>query len=298
MRTDFILLTQTDAAATASKEVEKKVNTLVTVLDKYKTSAIEFGISLLIAIVILVIGRMLIKLIMKMITKMINRTRWDLEVKRFIASATKAVLYVFLILILLEVIGVKNTSLVALFGSAGVAIGLAMQGALSNLASGVLIMIVRPFRVGDMISEEGKEGLTGTVDRIDLFYTRLTTLDNQVIVVPNGSLINSRIINITTSDHRQILFRVGVGYEADLKKVKALLRNVLDEVDCAVEGKPKDVLVKELGSSSVLMEARVWVPSEEYWNVLFALNERVKECFDENGISIPYDQLDVHIKKS
>lgn len=281
----------------AVENVANRVSTLFDTIEKYKATALEFFLSLLIAVLILIIGRIIIKFIMKMVDRIFGRFSMDISAKRFLHSLINVTCYMVLVVILLQVVGVQTTSFVAILGSAGVAIGLAMQGTLSNVAGGVLIMIVKPFRVGDYIKEEMNNGVEGTVNRIDIFYTHLTTIDNQVIMIPNGTLINSRIVNVTKNQNRRIDFQIGVSYQQDIKQAKEVMWQVIDEIKEVVETEEKTVFVKELGDSAVTMEARFWVPTDKYWSILFYVNEEMLKRFHENGIEVPYNQLDVHVVK-
>ena len=189
----------------------------------------------------------------------------------------------------------EGVFLSALFATRGVAIGLALQGGLSNLAGGVIILILRPFVIGDYIIENsGKQ--EGTVVKIDLFYTTLSTVDNRRITVPNGALTNSSIVNVTAKDNRKLEIKVGISYQADLKKAKKILETLLHEDASIMSDQEMQVFVDELAADSVILGLRAWVKTEEYWATKWRLNEKIKLTFDEQGIEIPFPQLDVHIK--
>ena len=234
---------------------------------------------------------------MKMVHHILKRGHVDDGVRRFLMSLIRAALYVLLIVIICGVCGIQSASFVAVIGSGGVAISLAMQGALSNLAGGVTILLVKPFKVGDYIFEEMNNGVEGTVQKIDLFYTQLLTIDNKTIMIPNGTLTGSRIINVTSQDKRRVDFRIGISYSENIDRAKSVLWDVIHANKSVLEEEANDVIVRELAESQVVLEARVWVLTEAYWDVLFYLNENVKKQFDRHGITIPFNQLDVHVTR-
>lgn len=224
-----------------------------------------------------------------------NRANADTGVIQFVSSFVKAALYFLLIVTIATSFGVKESSIAALLASSGVAIGLALQGGLSNLAGGVIILILRPFVVGDYIIENA-EKQEGTVVKIDLFYTTLSTVDNRRITVPNGKLTNSSIVNVTAKDSRKLEIKVGISYGADLKKAKQILERLLREDASVMSDQEMQVYVDELASDSVMLGLRAWVKTEEFWSTKWRLNEKIKLAFDEAGVEIPFPQLDVHIK--
>ena len=193
--------------------------------------------------------------------------------------------------------GVDAASIVAVLGSAGVAIGLAIQGSLSNLAGGVLILLLKPFRVGDYIVESST-GKEGTVTEIQIFYTRLLTVDNKTVILPNGSLANNSIVNITAQANRRMDISVSVSYSADLKRTKEVLFNVLQKDEAVLKDKERVVFVDELGASGVNLGVRCWFKQEDYWAGKWRITENCKLALDEAGIEIPFNQLDVHLKQN
>lgn len=259
-------------------------------------SLLSFCIQLVIAVVILFIGSKLIKSVVKMIKRSMERGNAEAGVVTFVCSLTKYVLYFLLIMIVLSSFGVTTGSVVAVLGSAGLTLGLALQGSLSNFAGGVLILILKPFVVGDYIIESagGKEG---TVSSITIFYTKLNTIDNKEILIPNGTLSNTTIVNVSAMDTRKLDLRVGVSYEANLARTKEVLLKVVKEQELIMQEEPIDIFVSELGDSSVEMGIRAWVKNEDYWNVKWKLTEDIKNALDANDISIPYPQMDVHMKE-
>ncbi|MEE1078844.1 MAG: mechanosensitive ion channel [Agathobacter sp.] len=265
-------------------------------LDDFLPELLSFAVQLIIAILLLIIGTKIVKWVTRHIIKGMERKHVDAGLRTFLGSLIKYGLYFVLGMMILSQFGVTTSSVVALLGSAGVTIGLAMQGSLSNFAGGVLILLMKPFSVGDYIIEHGTNK-EGTVSAITLFYTKLTTVDNKVIMIPNGKLAGESITNVSMMDKRRVDIRVGVSYESDLAKVKEVLNHVIDEETTVLREEPIQVFVAELADSSIEMELRVWVKSEDYWDTKWRLTENVKISFDKNAISIPFPQLDVQIKQ-
>ena len=219
----------------------------------------------------------------------------DTGVIQFLTSFVKTALYFLLIVSIAVRFGIKESSIAALLASGGVAIGLALQGGLSNLAGGVIIMLLRPFTVGDYIIEN-TNSQEGTVVKIDLFYTTLSTVDNRRITIPNGNITNSSIVNVTSQDKRKLEIKVMIGYQSDLKKAKGILETLLHADPAIMSEQEMLVFVDELADDGVILGLRAWVKTEDYWPAKWRLNEEIKLTFDEEDIDIPYPQLDVHIK--
>lgn len=257
---------------------------------------LNFAFQVVVAIVIYVIGSKLIKLIVKMVQRSMERANADEGVKQFVTPVVKYSLYVILVFIIMGLFGIATTSAVAVLGSAGVAVGLALQGSLSNFAGGVLILILKPFRVGDYIIEDSGKN-EGTVTEISIFYTKLLTVDNRMIMIPNGTLSNSSITNVAQMDRRRVDLVVGIAYEADIRTAKDILMQLALAEPARLKDEEPVVYVNELGASSVDLGLRVWVTTEEYWTTRWRLMENIKYAFDEHGISIPYQQIDVQIKQ-
>lgn len=255
----------------------------------------NFAGRVLLAILVYVIASKLIHKLCKIIVASMKRANADTGVTQFVSSFVKATLYGLLIITIATSFGVKESSIAALLASSGVAIGLALQGGLSNLAGGVIILILRPFVIGDYIIENSGNQ-EGTVVKIDLFYTTLSTVDNRRITVPNGALTNSSIVNVTAKDNRKLEIKVGISYQADLKKAKKILETLLHEDASIMSDQEMQVFVDQLAADSVVLGLRAWVKTEEYWATKWRLNEKIKLTFDEQGIEIPFPQLDVHIK--
>lgn len=264
-------------------------------LENLPEMAIDFGLKILLAILLLIFGLQFIKIFRKIIKKSLNKANADVGVTQFIDSFIKIGLYLVLIMLIATGFGVNVTSVIAVLGSAGVAVGLALQGSLSNLAGGVLILILKPFKVGDYIIEDANKN-EGTVTEIQIFYTKLTTGDNRVIILPNGSLANTSLTNVTQAPYRRLELIVGISYESDLKKAKQLLSQMLDEDEKVIQEKDKNVYVDMLDQSSVNLGIRCWFLKEDYLEGKWRLTEQIKLTFDENHISIPYPQLQVHMK--
>ena len=259
--------------------------------------ALDMVIEIAVAFLVIVIGMKLIKWIRKILKKSLERNNADTGLVQFLDSLVKYALYIILGLTILQRFGVQTTSIVAAIGSVGVAIGLALQGSLSNFAGGVIILLIKPFKVGDYVIQGSLEG---TVSEIQLFYTTLTTGDNRKIIIPNGELADNSLINATAADTRRLDIRVGISYNSDMKLAKDILLKLgeNDPDTIKAEDKAPMAAVEELADSSVNMLLRVWTPTDQYWNVKFRLTEAVKVSFDEAGIEIPYNQLDVHLINS
>lgn len=254
----------------------------------------RLGIRVLLAIVVFFVGTRLIKLVRKMVKKSLLRGNAEQGVIQFIDSFIKAALYIVLILFIASGFGVDAASVVALLGSAGVAIGLAIQGSLSNLAGGVLILLLKPFKVGDYIKED-TNGNEGTVDEIQLFYTKLVTPENKIIVLPNGTLSNASLTNATHTPDRRMDVKVGISYNADIKKAKEVLLDVIKKDAYVLSEKEQLVYVDELADSAVILGIRCWFKNNDYWEGKWRVTENVKYALDENAIEIPYPQMDVHV---
>lgn len=272
-------------------EVKEQANIFVKYLQDSVPGLISFGIKLVFTLVILLIGMKLIKWIRKIIRRSMERAQVDKGVIQFIDALVKYVLYVILIMIIVGRFGIASSSIIAVVGSAGIAVGMALQGSLSNLAGGVIILMVKPFRVGDYIIA----GEEGTVKEISLVYTTLLTVDNKQVMIPNGTLANGNITNVTALESRRVDFHIGIGYNADLKLAKKVMYQLLDSCENRISEKAAEVFVEDLAESAVIIGGRVWVPAEEYWNARWSLTEQIKLAFDENGIEIPFNQLDVHV---
>lgn len=251
-----------------------------------------FGMDLLVAAVILGIGFKITGAVRRMAERSFARMEMELSLRKFLLSLIQALMYGLLIFMAAERIGIQSSSIIALLGSAGVTLGLALQGSLSNFAGGVLILLVRPFKVGDYIVSEYGEG---TVAAIGLVYTTLNTVDNKTVVIPNGSLSNSPITNATAEDFRRLDLTVGIGYQSDLRRAKEILLDIYTSHPCILKDRPIQVFVDQLAASSVVIGGRGWTATGDYWQTRWAITEEIKLRFDEAGIQIPFNQLDVHV---
>lgn len=249
---------------------------------------------IIIVLLIWLIGKKLIKILLNFLSKTFEKAHMDVSLSKFLLSLSKFLLYAVLAVSIISAIGVETTSLVTLIGSLGLTVGLSLQGSLSNFAGGVLLLLFKPFQVGDYIVACGCEG---TVQVIDLLYTKLATVDNKTITLPNGTLANSNITNVASEPVRRVDISIGVSYDTDLKKAKAVLESVIRKNENVLTDRDIVVFVDALGDSSITLTTRCWTASEHYWNTVWALREDYKEAFDENKISIPFPQMDVTIKQ-
>ena len=255
-----------------------------------------FCIKVILSIIVFFVGRKIIHWLLKIMRRSLERANVDAGVVQFASSAGKAILYILLIINIAVSLGVKESSVAALLGTAGVTVGLALQGGLANLAGGVLLLLFKPFVVGDYIIQDQSNGCEGTVAKIEICYTTLLSIDNKKVVVPNGTLSNSTIINVTAKENRKLEIKVGISYEADIQKAKTILEKILkDDPDTKSDSREMVVFVDELAESAVIMGLRVWVATESYWAVKWRLNQKIKEEFDANGIVIPYKQMEVYV---
>ncbi len=247
---------------------------------------------LVFAVIIWFVGKKVISISLRLLKKIFDKGSLDAGVINFTMSIIKFALYAVLILMVIDELGIQTTSLITVFGSAALAVGMSLQGSLSNFAGGVLILIFKPFKVGDYIVVGNYEG---TVRTIELLYTKLTTVDNKVVMLPNGTLSNSNIINVGAEDYRRLDIEMSIGYSSDLKLAKTLLNNIINANSAIIKDREIKVIVKSLDESCVTLETRAWVKTEDYWDTKFTLLENYKSEFDKNGIEIPFNQMDVHI---
>lgn len=255
---------------------------------------IQYGVNIISALVILFIGNIIVKAVANSVSKVLQKKNMDRAVVEFIHGLVRYLLFVIVLIAALGRLGVQTASVVAVIGAAGLAVGLALQGSLSNFAAGVLIVAFRPFKSGDYV-EIG--GVAGSVDSIQIFQTVLTTPDNKMIVVPNGSVIGSPITNYSRHATRRIDLMIGVSYGSDLQKTKELLTRICESDDRILKEPGIKVGVHTLADSSVNFVVRPWVKTADYWNVYFDLMQAIKEGLDKEGIEIPFPQMDVHLNK-
>ncbi|MCB0463007.1 MAG: mechanosensitive ion channel [Flavobacteriaceae bacterium] len=254
-------------------------------IDKGYELIINFGPKVIGAIIIWIVGLWVIKMLIKGIKKTLERGDYDVSLKKFLINLINWALKIVLIIVVLGTVGVETTSFAAILAAAGLAVGLALQGSLANFAGGVLIMLFKPFKVGDLIEAQGE---TGVVKQIEIFTTKLTGLSNREIIIPNAALSNGNIINYTTEGTRRVDLTFGVGYDSDIKKTKEVLMNVIASHPKVLKEPAPTVNVSALADSSVNFAVRPWCNAEDYWAVYFEVTENTKEALDAAGIEIPY----------
>ncbi len=260
------------------------------ILNQY---AMPLGIKIAMAILIFVVGRYAVKLTVGLVRRLLNRSKsMDRMLVDFIVSMVNATLLLLVIIATLNQLGVDTTSLVALIAAAGLAVGLALQGSMQNFAAGVMILLFKPFKSGDFVIAGG---VTGVVEKVQIFSTTMRTGDNKEVIVPNGGIYSGAITNFSARDTRRVDMVFGIGYDDDFRKAKGILERLLTEDDRILKDPAPVVALSELGENSVNFIVRPWVNSGDYWKVLWAMNESVKTEFDAAGISIPYPQMDVHL---
>lgn len=252
----------------------------------------NFGVQLVQAIIILFIGFKIANIIVRFVENTLEKKNVDVSLRPFLTSVLSWLIKIAVFVSAISTLGVKTTSFIAILGSVGLAVGLALQGSLSNFAGGVLILLLKPFKVGDVITALG---FTGTVNKITTFSTYLKTADNKVICIPNGGLANAPIVNINQESTRRVDFTFGIGYGDDIDKARSIIKGLIDDDQRALKNPKPAILVSELADSSVNFVVRVWTKTPDYWDFNFDLIENVKKEFDKQNVSIPFPQRDVHI---
>ena len=263
---------------------------------EFGDSLTSLGIKVLLAFITLFIGLKLIKWVRKITKKCLQRANADMGVMQFLDAFIKYTLIGLLILGIATSFGVQVASITAILGSAGVTLGLALQGSLSNFAGGVLILLLKPFKVGDYIRED-TNGNEGTVTEISLFYTKLKTFDEKIIVLPNGTLANNSLTNVTGADTRRLDLKVNVAYDSDIQKVKKILQELLEAEEGVLKDRETNIFIDNYGDYGIIMGVRCYAKQEDFWNVKCHLLEAIKEKFDDNHIVIPYARVNVQIKQ-
>lgn len=302
MSTQYLLaaLLSNDGIQNVQEDLEKLSETpgmIEKFISDMTPKVINFGINVLIAIVVYIIGAKIIKYARKLLRKTLDRCGAEHGIITFLDSCTKILLYFILVVSIASRFGLKTSSVVALVGSAGLALGLALQGSLANFAGGVLILVLRPFRVGDYIVEDS-HGNEGKVQEISIFYTKLLTTDNKVVVIPNGTLTNSSLTNVTHQDERLLQVKVGISYQANIQEAKDVLAKVLMKEESRLPDKEIKIFVDELADSAVVMGCRLWVQADAYWDAKWRVTEQIKLALDEAGIEIPYQQIDIKLTQN
>lgn len=270
------------------------MDTIMNWINENSGLIIHYAVQAVLALIIFFIGGRIAKFCEGLTEKAFDKKKVDKAVGSFVASIVYAIVFAATILMALSQLGIETTSFIAILGAAGLAVGLALQGSLSNFASGVLIILLRPFKSGDYVEAGGK---AGTVKKIEIFSTELRTPDNKVIIMPNSSIMGSPITNFSRESTRRIDLVIGVGYDADLKEAKAVLKSVLDKEERLLKDPEYTVAVSELADSSVNFVVRPWVNSADYWPTYFDLMENIKIALDDANITIPFPQMDVHLHK-
>lgn len=257
-------------------------------------SLLDLLIRVVFCIVAFLIGSRIITFIRKLTGNALKRANASKEAKQFLDSSLKVGLYAFLIFQIAVKLGIDATTIATVIGSATVTIGLAFQGSLKNCIGGILIMLLHPFRVGDYIIEDNHKN-EGTVSEITIFYTKLATIDNKIILLPNGALADTSITNVTNEDNRRVELKVGISYQSDIRKAKSVITSLIEANEKILKDKEYSIFVDDLGDSSVVLGMRFWTRTEDFWPVRWAMLEEIKYAFDENGIGIPFPQMDVHL---
>ena len=284
-----------DSTQEVTQNTVDDVNQFVQYFNENIPNLIAFGLKVLIALIFFGIGSKVIKWIRKLVRRSLERGNVDLGVRQFVDSMMKFGLYALLLFMIATKFGVESSSVAALIASAGVAIGLALQGSLANFAGGILILLLKPFAVGDYIVVNS-EGLEGNVTMIQIFYTKLLTIDNRTVIVPNGIITDNSLINVTARPERKLDLKVGISYDSDLKKAKKLIEQILSEDEDVIQEEERKIFVDELADSSVVIGLRAFVKTDAYWDTRWRVLEKIKLTFDEEGIEIPYNQLTVHMQ--
>ncbi len=260
-----------------------------------QTKGVDLAINVVIALLIFYVGKLVVGLVVRALHKVMQRQEVDKTLETFICNLVRVVLLVVVAIAAISALGIETTSFIAIFGAAGLAVGLALQGSLSNFASGVLIVLFRPYRVGDFVEAAG---ISGVVEQVQILTTVLRTGDNKQIIVPNGQIMDSIITNYSANETRRVDMVVGVSYDDDLDKVRATIQELVAAEERILDEPACTIAVSELADSSVNFVVRPWVKTPDYWGVMFDLTEAIKKRFDKEGISFPFPQQDVHVYKT
>ena len=263
-------------------------------IDAIMGAITNYGLKILVALLIFVIGKWVAKLVKRLIRKGMEKSNTDPILVGFLSNIAYYLLMVMVIISAVSQLGIKTTSFVAVLGAAGLAVGLALQGSLSNFASGVLIIMFRPFKIGDFV-EAG--GVTGVIDEIGILVTKMHTPDNKGIIVPNSQVMGGHIVNFNANENRRCDMVFGIGYGDDIDKAKGIITDVINSDERCLKDPAVTIAVSELADSSVNIVCRPWVKASDYWGVFFNTHETIKKRFDAEGVSIPFPQRDVHLYK-
>lgn len=260
----------------------------------YSKYIVPWSLKILLAVVIFVIGQLVAKVIVKILGKLLSHTKLEKILVDFIKSLVNALLLVFVIVATLDQLGVNTNSVIAVLGAAGLAIGLALQGSLQNFAAGFMLLIFRPFKAGDFVEAAG---VAGSIEKIGIFSTTMHTGDNKEVIIPNGAIYSSNIINYSKRPTRRVDMIFSIGYGDDIRVARDVIASIIKE-DARILAEPEPLIaVGELGANSVNLFVRPWVKTEDYWDVKYSVTEKVKVAFDANGITIPFPQMDIHWNK-
>ncbi len=291
------MLLEANAAQTveeAAKNMEDSAGIVRKTLDDIIGWLISKSGSVLVAILFIIIGLRLVSVFMKILRRSFERSKMESSVAGFLLSIIRVLCYTLVFITAAAIVGFEVTSFVTILGTASLAIGLALQGALSNLAGGVLILLLKPFELGDYIIENNKNN-EGTVISIDIFYTRLRTHDNKIVVIPNGILADNSLVNLTNETKRKVEIKIAIAYNSDIKRVKEIVYGLLNEDGRILDEESKDVFIDSFDDSGMTLGIRAWVRTEDYWSTTWDLREKVKTAFDEGQIEIPYNRLEVDL---
>lgn len=278
----------------SEEKVDEQLQKAVSFVDKLVPQLLQLGKLILIAIIVFFIGKKIIQVLLKFVKRFFERSSIEQGVAGFLTAFVKVILNIILAVVIVGIFGIQTSSIAALVGSAGLTLGLAFQGSLSNFAGGFLILLMKPFRIGDYIIVFNEEG---TVTSIDIFYTRLLTVDNRMIVLPNGALSNANITNVTNEPIRRLDLTVSVDYSESIEKVKNILFSITGKEEMILHDREIQVFVSSFDPSAITVGVRVWVQTDQYWPLRWKILEDIKKAFDENNITIPYDQLDVNLNQ-
>lgn len=291
--TTALLETQEISEQLKEDLAQLKPNVVLETLKSWTPALMSFAYRLLVAVIIILIGMKIAKMVNRFLKKTFNHMSMDAGVSKFLLSVANVGIYTIVLFMAADKIGIPSASIIAMLGSAGLAIGLALQGSLSNVAGGILILVTRPFVTDDYIVLNGVEG---TVHSIGLTYTTLRTGDNRKITIPNGTISNATIINVTSQEKRRVDVTVGIGYSSSMKQAKEIIRTILETHELVLKDEGITVFVSELGDSAVTIGGRAWTKTGDYWTVKWDVTEQIKEAFDEAGIEIPFNQMDVNVR--
>lgn len=283
-------------SAIQQEEMKREMDFLQRRLDELPDRLLSLGVRVVLALLLFAIGTRVIALIRRIIKRALSRSNASTEAVQFLDSAIKSLLYVVLVFMILQLFGVQAASIATVIGSVGVTVGLAIQGSLANCIGGIMILTLKPFKVGDYIIEDTYRN-EGIVREITIFYTKLSTHDNKLILIPNGTLANSSLTNVTQETQRRIDLTVGISYEADIRHARAVVERLAAEHPLVSKEKDVSVFIDNLGDSSVVLAIRFWAKREDFWQARCEMLENIKYAFDEEGIQIPYNQVEVHLHR-